>query len=137
MKLLIVIVNYRTPGLLIDCLRSLAPEVAAVPGTQVVITDNNSGDDSLPRLRAEIDANNWNTWVTLKPLPNNAGFAYGNNGAIRPALKSGDKPDYVYLLNPDTIVRPGAIARLVQFMDEHPDVGISGSRCEYADGTPQ
>jgi N-acetylglucosaminyl-diphospho-decaprenol L-rhamnosyltransferase len=137
MKLLIVIVNYRTPGLLIDCLRSLAPEVTALPGTQVVITDNNSGDDSLPRLRAEIDANHWNSWATLKPLPDNGGFAYGNNGAIRPALESADKPDYVFLLNPDTIVRTGAIGDLVKFMDSRPDVGIAGSRMEYADGTPQ
>ena len=34
MKLLVVIVNYRTADLTADCLRSLAPEVAAIPGSR-------------------------------------------------------------------------------------------------------
>jgi N-acetylglucosaminyl-diphospho-decaprenol L-rhamnosyltransferase len=39
-------------------------------------------------------------------------------------------PPYILLLNPDTIVRPGALQALVDFMDKHPDVGIAGSRLE-------
>ena len=45
--------------------------------------------------------------------------------------------DYVLLLNPDTIVRPGAISALIKFMDAHPTVGIAGSRLEHPDGSPQ
>jgi hypothetical protein len=41
------------------------------------------------------------------------------------------------LLNPDTIVRPNALKVLVEFMDEHPEAGIAGSRLEDPDGTPQ
>ena len=41
------------------------------------------------------------------------------------------------LLNPDTVVRPGAIGRLVAFLDEHPQAGLAGSRLEDPDGTPQ
>jgi N-acetylglucosaminyl-diphospho-decaprenol L-rhamnosyltransferase len=136
MKLLVVIVNYRTAGLTIDCLRSLAPEVAAIPGTRVVITDNLSGDDSVPKLQQALRDNNW-TWASVSPLPSNGGFAYGNNAGIRPALESSDKPVYVLLLNPDTIVRPGGITELVKFMDGQPAVGIAGSRLEDPDGTPQ
>ena len=140
MKLLVVIVNYRTPDLTIDCLRSLAPEVAAVPGgARVVVTDNLSPDDSVARLRRAIDDNNWATWATLMPLPANGGFAYGNNAAIRPHLGAteGDRPDLVLLLNPDTVVHPGGITELVKFMDARPDIGIAGSRLEDPDGTPQ
>ena len=48
--LLVVIVNYRTAGLTIDCLRSLQSEVGALAGRRVVVTDNASGDDSVERL---------------------------------------------------------------------------------------
>ena len=46
-------------------------------------------------------------------------------------------PEYVVLLNADTIVRPDAFKALVEFMDSHPKVGIAGSRLEDPDGTPQ
>ncbi len=137
MKLLIVIVNYRTASLTIDCLRSLEPEVRALPDTRAVVTDNASGDGSSERIGDAIRANGWSRWASFMPLPRNGGFAYGNNGAIRPALHSPDQPDYVLLLNPDTVVRPGAISELLRFMEDHPDVGIAGSRLEDPDGTPQ
>ena len=140
MKLLVVIVNFRTPDLTIDCLRSLAPEVVAVPGgARVVVTDNLSPDESVPRLRRAIDDHGWAPWATLMPLAANGGFAYGNNAAIRPHLDVPDaeKPDYVLLLNPDTVVHSGGITELVKFMDARPDVGIAGSRLEDPDGTPQ
>src|SRR5688500_13880044 len=107
MKLLVVIVNYRTADLTVDCLRSLAPEVAAVAGgVRVVVTDNLSGDDSVARIQRAIDDNGWGAWATLMPLPANGGFAYGNNAGIRPALEGpeNEKPEYVLLLNPDTVV---------------------------------
>ncbi len=137
MKLLVVIVNYRSADLTIDCLRSLSPEVTAVPGTRVVVTDNLSPDDSVAKLNAAVSENHWQNWVMVQPLPKNGGFAYGNNAAIAPALSAADKPDYVLLLNPDTVVRPDAIQELVHFMDGHPKVGIAGSRLEDPDGTPQ
>lgn len=137
MRLLVVIVNYRTADLTIDCLGSLRDEVASLPGTSVVVTDNASGDESVSRIAEAIETNGWSDWVTLRPLEQNGGFAYGNNAAIGPALKSSDPPQYILLLNPDTIVRPGAIAALLEFMDAHPAVGIAGSRLEHPDGAPQ
>lgn len=136
-SLLVVIVNYRTASLTIDCLHSLVSEVRAVPGTRVVVTDNNSGDDSVERIGSAIETEGWGDWASLMPLERNGGFAYGNNAAIRPALQSTNPPIYVLLLNPDTIVRPGALKSLVDFMNKQPDVGIAGSRLEDPDGTPQ
>jgi N-acetylglucosaminyl-diphospho-decaprenol L-rhamnosyltransferase len=137
MPLLIVIVNYRSADLTIDCLRSLQPELAGIPGARVVVTDNLSPDDSVSRLIRAVEDNHWESWVTIQPLPRNGGFAYGNNAAIRAALAGAEKPDYVLLLNPDTLIRSGAITELIRFMDEHPAVGIAGSRLEDPDGTPQ
>jgi hypothetical protein len=136
-RLLVVIVNYRTAGLTIDCLRSLDSEVRSLPGTRVIVTDNASGDGSVEKIQAAIETEGWGDWASLQPLERNGGFAYGNNAAIRPALQSPNPPPYILLLNPDTIVRPGALQALVNFMDSHPDVGIAGSRLEDPDGTPQ
>lgn len=134
MKLLVVIVNYRTADLTIDCLNSLARELCTVPGTTVVVTDNASGDGSAEKIQEAMNANSW-SWATLMPLAKNGGFAYGNNEGIRPALKSDDPPQYVYLLNPDTVVLPDALKELVKFMDARPEVGIAGGRAVNPDGT--
>ncbi|MEQ9000863.1 MAG: glycosyltransferase family 2 protein [Coleofasciculus sp. B1-GNL1-01] len=135
--LLVVILNYRTPSLTIDCLRSLEIEVQSLPGTRVVVSDNASGDGSVEQIAAAIETEGWGKWASLLPLNHNGGCAFGNNAAIRPALESTNPPTYVLLLNPDTIVRPNALKILVDFMNEHPDVGIAGSRLEEPDGTPQ
>jgi GT2 family glycosyltransferase len=136
-RLLVVIVNYRTPELTIDCLRSLVSEVRSLPGTRVVVTDNASGDKSVEQIGAAIETEGWSDWASLMPLERNGGFAFGNNAGIRPVLQSTNPPPYFLLLNPDTIVRPKALQVLVDFMDEHPDVGIAGSRLEDPDGTAQ
>jgi N-acetylglucosaminyl-diphospho-decaprenol L-rhamnosyltransferase len=137
MRLLVVIVNYQTADLTIDCLRSLRDEVASVPGACVVVTDNASGDESAARIAAAIATNGWSPWAAFQRLDRNGGFAAGNNAALGPALGSSNPPEYVLLLNPDTIVRPGALKTLVDFMESHPRAGIAGSRLEDPDGTPQ
>lgn len=133
----IVIVNYRTAPLVIDCLQSLFREMASLGDCQVVIVENGSGDDSAVRIGQAIAANGWGPWARLLPLSGNVGFAGGNNAALRQLLASPQPPEYFLLLNPDTVVRPGAIQPLVQFLEAHPDVGIVGSRLENLDGTPQ
>lgn len=137
MSLLIIIVNYRSAPLVVDCLRSLAPEVGAAQGARVVVTDNASGDESVPTIEAAVRENGWGDWVSIRPLDRNGGFAYGNNAAIRPELASANPPRYVWLLNPDTVVCPGSLAALVDFLDSHPDIGLAGGRLENPDGSPQ
>jgi GT2 family glycosyltransferase len=135
MRLLIVIVNYRTPALVLDCLRSLQSEIDP-SSMRVVVTDNKSDDDS-PQIIGSAIERNWRDWASMMPLARNAGFSAGNNAAIEAALQAADSPEYVLLLNPDTIVREGAIGQLLSFMDARPDVGIAGSRLEDPDGTVQ
>jgi hypothetical protein len=136
-RLLVVILNYRTPQLTIACLRSLVDEVRSLPGTHVVVVDNASGDGSAALIQGAIAAESWGDWVSLLPLEHNGGYAFGNNAAIRLGLESTNPPPYFLILNPDTLVRAGALKALVNFMDEQPDVGIAGSRLEDPDGTPQ
>ena len=136
-SLLVVIVNYKTPELTIDCLKSLVSEVQSLPGIRVVVTDNASSDRSAEQIQTAIDTNGWGEWASLMPLEKNGGFAFGNNEAIRPALESSNPPFYILLLNPDTIVLPGALKELWNFMEKNPEAGIAGSRLENRDGSPQ
>lgn len=132
----VVIVNYRTGGLVADCLASLRPEVEARPDTEVLIVDNASGDDSCDRIEAAIDALGARSWARLIRSPVNAGFAAGNNLALRHWLQSPSKPDAFWLLNPDTRVMPGALSALVTALDDDPVCGIAGSQLLEADGSP-
>jgi N-acetylglucosaminyl-diphospho-decaprenol L-rhamnosyltransferase len=134
-SVLVVIVNYRTSRLVVECLRSLKAEVQAHPSIRVAVVDNESGDDSLEYIQAAIAEQAWGNWATLMPSGHNGGYAYGNNVVIRPALQSSAPPDYCLLLNPDTAIRPGAIWALVEFMENHPEAGICGSGLENPDGS--
>lgn len=135
-SILVVIVNYRTPRLVVDCLRSLEAEVKAHDGASVTVVDNASGDGSADLIAAAIEALGWSSWAQLVRAPVNGGFSYGNNLAISPALHGGLKPRYFWLLNPDTVVRPGALRALTDFMHEHPKVGICGSGIDEDGGQP-
>lgn len=134
MKLLIVIVSYKVTDLTIDCLRSVADEIGRVPGAHVAVCENGTGPEDEHRLREAIESKGWSDWCTLTAVTPNRGFTGGNNLVIRPALESADPPRYVLLLNADTVVLPHALDELVKFMDEHPNVGVAGSRLEMPDG---
>lgn len=131
MRLAIVIINYRTPKLVIDCLASLQPEIE-VGQDSVVVVDNASGDNSVEQIEQAITRNNWSSWVKLLPSTVNGGFSAGNNLGIK-ALTA----DAYLLLNSDTIVRTGAIQSLLDAMESHPKAGLISPRLEWLDGTPQ
>jgi N-acetylglucosaminyl-diphospho-decaprenol L-rhamnosyltransferase len=138
--LLVSIVHYRTPDDVLRCIASLVPQLRALGSTaQAIVVDNCSGDGSAERLRAELASRAWADCVTFVQLPENGGFSYGNNRAIElwQSRHQAAAGDFVLLLNPDTELRPGALGALLNFMAQHPTVGIAGSRLEYEDGRPQ
>ncbi len=128
----VVIVNYRTADLVVNCLRSLEQDAASMPGLHAVVVDNASGDDSAQTLRRAIDTAGWSRWVTLIESARNGGFSAGNNIGIRSRCSK-----LYLLLNPDTLVKPGAIHALIAFMQDHPRAGIVGSQLENQDGRTQ
>src|SRR5262245_44856233 len=77
----VVILNYRTPDLVLDWLASLEPEVAGRPVAAVVV-DNASGDGAAERLEREIAVRGWG-WARVVRSATNAGFSAGNNLGIR------------------------------------------------------
>jgi len=133
-RVAVVIVNYRTARLALDCIASLEAERERGQSLRVIVVENASGDEEA--LRRGIEAEGWTEWVDLVVSDHNGGFAYGNNVGVRHALQSGAKPDYFWLLNPDTRVRHGGTEPLVTFLDDHPRAGIAGSLLEFENGEP-
>ena len=131
MSLAIIIVNYKTPELVIDCLSSLQNQIE--PNCDfVVVVDNASRDNSVSQLQAAVTQNHWQQWVKIVPSQVNGGFSAGNNIGIKTVCA-----DAYLLLNSDTIVRPGAIASLKEAMQAYPNAGLISPRLEWLDGTPQ
>jgi GT2 family glycosyltransferase len=127
-----VILTYKSAQLAVSCLRSVVAERDS-PQVRIraIVVDNASGD--LAGISAAVHHNDWNSWVKLVEAPRNGGYAYGNNLGIQHAFADG-APDYIYLLNPDTELRAGAIGALVRFLESRPEVAIAGSSFETLDG---
>ncbi|MDX6581346.1 MAG: hypothetical protein QOI10_530 [Solirubrobacterales bacterium] len=119
----VVIVSYRCEDLLRECLASLYANPPSGELT-VRVVDNASGDGTAEMVRREFPQ------AELTENAANDGFSRANN----PALARGQAP-YALVLNPDTRVTPGALQRLVELMEERPEVGIAGPRLELEDGS--
>ncbi len=109
MKLLAVIVNYQSASMTLDALRALMKEGDGQGGRHVIVVDNGSGDGSFEKIDSAVRESGWSEQVSLVESGRNGGLGFGINYAVRPALASSDPPDYVYLLNSDALVEPGAL----------------------------
>lgn len=124
-SLSVIVVSWNTRELLRQCLASLLanpPECIM----EVLVVDNASTDGSAEMVQANFPG------VRLLVNPVNTGFAPANNQAI--PLCSGD---FVLLLNPDTVVKPGAMQGLVDLLEANPNAGAAGPRLLNADGSFQ
>jgi N-acetylglucosaminyl-diphospho-decaprenol L-rhamnosyltransferase len=129
--LTVLIVNWNVRDLLRTCLTSVYTDLAnSGLDAEVWVVDNASQDGSPEMLRADFPQ------VRLIVSPSNLGFAGGNNLALR-QIGTADPPSYAWLLNPDTEVQSGAARTLVNFMENHPEVGVAGARLHYGDGSFQ
>jgi len=125
MDLSIVIVNWNTKGLLLQCLKSVYQAVKERE-TEVIVIDNGSQDGSGRGLAEAFPV------VQLVENEKNLGFAKAANQGLRKA--SGR---YALLLNPDAQVKEGAIDRMRSFMDAHPEAGVVGAQLLNVDGSKQ
>ncbi|MEN9347031.1 MAG: hypothetical protein RLZZ77_542 [Bacteroidota bacterium] len=114
MRLTIVIVNYNVQYFLEQCLLSVEKAIQGIEA-EVYVVDNNSVDGSVLMVEQRFP------WVKLIANKQNTGFSKANNQAMRLA-----KGEHVLLLNPDTVIEEDTLSKVLQFMDEHPDVGGLG-----------
>jgi GT2 family glycosyltransferase len=134
--LLVVVLNYRTADLTIQCLDSLAAQERTLPGMRVAVVDNDSGDGSAEAIAGAIEVKGYGAWAKLVRSPRNGGFAYGNNRGIEAGFTWG-RPGSVLLLNSDTVAHGEVLRQCVAAMDADPGVGAMSCRVLNADGTIQ
>jgi GT2 family glycosyltransferase len=118
----VVMVLYASEATLVECLRSLRPELAAVGG-HLIAVDNASPDASADVVRRELPE------AELIDSTRNLGFAGGVNLGLGHAHGA-----YTLLLNPDVVVPTGGLTRLVGWMDAHPEIGIASPEFMSPDG---
>lgn len=131
-----IVVNYRTAPLVVDGLMALGEERQRLDGKlHVYVVDNNSEDGSVESLEAEVARRRWESWVRLLPQSANLGFASGNNVALAEILAFADDYPFIFFVNPDACIRPGAIEVAKNFLLERPEIGIVGSSLIDPDGS--
>ncbi len=135
MDLAIIIVSWDVRALLRHCLRSCLDDLAASGlSGGVIVVDSASSDGTPAMVRTEFPE------VELKASAENIGFVKGNNLAMRAlgfGSAGGERPNFVWLLNPDTRVHPGATRALADVMAAKPRCGLCGPKLENPDGTLQ
>jgi GT2 family glycosyltransferase len=129
MNLSVVVLNYNTREHLRACLDSLRVEGSTcISGgpvqAEAIVVDNASSDASADMVRTDFP------WASLIESRHNGGYAYGNNLALQRATG-----EAILLLNPDTLLSRGAIARFLERLDAHPETGIIGPKLLRPDGT--
>jgi N-acetylglucosaminyl-diphospho-decaprenol L-rhamnosyltransferase len=134
----IIIVAWNTRDLVLDAVASAAEDMrrSGISG-DIWVIDNQSSDGTADALRIAYP-DGCIPPVHVLDAPENLGFARGNNFAMR-AIGFPDAPqlpDYVLLLNPDTVVHSGALRILVDAM-ESTGAGLAGARLVYGDGSFQ
>jgi len=115
-----VVVNYNAGPALDRCMASLAQNSV----TDIVVVDNGSTDDSLEQLQSVEPA------VRLVRSPRNVGYGSGVNIGARLVQR-----EFLFVCNPDLVVEPGAIERLVEALDEHRRAAVAGPMLKEPDGS--
>ncbi|MFL6260980.1 MAG: glycosyltransferase [Thermoanaerobaculia bacterium] len=120
----IVIPTHDTRELTLRCLDSL--RASSFPGLEVILVDDASRDGT-----AEAVTERHPEVVVLR----NEEPARFTGSANRGLARAGG--EILLLLNSDTEVEPGGLARLVEVFAREPEMGIAGALLHYPDGSPQ
>jgi N-acetylglucosaminyl-diphospho-decaprenol L-rhamnosyltransferase len=117
----VLLVNHRTPELVERCLDAVERTRGGLELERVVVDNGAESLEALSALPVRLIAEN-----------ENRGFAAGVNLGM-----AATEADPVLLLNPDTEVRPGAIAALLAHLEAHPHTGVAAPLLVHAGGAPQ
>lgn len=125
MDVSIIIINYKSAKLIIDCVESIYQQTHQY-SFEILIVDNDSKDDCKEKVLAAFPATQW------LQTGYNAGFARANNAGIRIA-----NGEYILILNADTIITDGAIDKTISSIKQEPDAVGCGVQLLNTDGTNQ
>jgi GT2 family glycosyltransferase len=115
MDVSVIIVNYHSAKMVIDCINSIYDKTRGI-SYEIIVVDNASGDGSVETLREAFGEK-----ITLIDSAENLGFGKANNLGAKQACGK-----YLFLLNPDTLLVNDSIGILYEYMEAHPNTGVSG-----------
>lgn len=140
-RVAILIVSYEQETLLSDCLTSLLAAWPSALDVRILVVDNASRRVDLAALQSRFPS------IAFERLPENLGFAGGNNAGWRRLQETTPELDYLVLLNPDTLVEPGWLEPLIDHLEAHPEaaaaqpllllhpetrlINTTGNRCHF------
>ena len=125
MDVSIIIVNYNTVHLILDCIASVIEKTKGIE-YEIIVVDNNSCDDAASKLAERFDGR-----FKYVQLPDNVGFGKANIEGYKHA--SGRN---IFLLNPDTVLLNNAVFELCSYIDRHDRVAICGGNLYDKDLRP-
>jgi N-acetylglucosaminyl-diphospho-decaprenol L-rhamnosyltransferase len=117
----VVLVTYESAEHLRDCVASL-PEAAAPHEVELVVVDNASRDDSVGIARS--------LGAKVVENPRNLGYPEAVNGGVAETAAP-----WLLVANPDTLLAPGSVARLIETAEAEPRIGCIGPRLRNLDGS--
>jgi len=113
---IIVVLNWNNALDTLECLESIQHLV--YPNTRVLVVDNGSSDGSADQIAAAYPA------LDLLRLEKNLGYAEGNNAGMQRAMEY--SPDYVFVLNNDTLLDRQMLNQLVLTAERNPRAAMVG-----------
>lgn len=125
MKLSMIVVSWESAGDLPQCLKAVF-ESRMQFDYEVLVIDNASSDGSEGLIRNDFPK------VRLFENRRNRGFARAANQGL-----TCSKGDYLLLMNPDVILKAGAVGKMVEYLETHPDIGVLAPQMLFPDGTIQ
>lgn len=123
----VILVGLNAKQFVLECIESIQDAIWRSVSYEIIYIDNASTDGSVEAIEIKFSDK-----VKVVANKSNIGFCKAaNQGAHLSSSR------YLYFINDDTLVKKDAIALTVEYMDEHTDVGTTGSRLIFPDGEEQ
>ncbi|PIS09405.1 glycosyltransferase family 2 protein [Candidatus Beckwithbacteria bacterium CG10_big_fil_rev_8_21_14_0_10_34_10] len=126
MKIFIIILNYNGKKNTLECLGSLEKLEVGKIDLKTIVVDNASNDGSIKAIKKKFFQ------IKVIESKENLGFGAGNNAGIRYALKF--KPDFLLLLNNDTLVDKNLLVDLIKGVKERDKIALVSPKIYFAKG---
>lgn len=127
MDVSVIIVNYNTAGLVIDAVASVLEQTHGV-SYEVIIVDNASPDGSGETLKQRYEG-----CEAVKVILSDANLGFGGANNLGFSHSEGR---HILFLNPDTVLLNNAVALMVEYLENEPQVGVCGGNLFSQDGSP-